>query len=85
MTDEDYIQVTTRVRRTRQLTVAYNRGPSVDGKKGTKIAAIRFSGSYLEDMGFAIGNSYSLRVNEDNTITLTPIVEEAKTAEASSE
>jgi hypothetical protein len=72
--DNDYIEVTTRIRRTRSLTVAYNKAPGSEAK----IAAIRFSGAYLEDMGFTIGGAYKLRVNEDNTITLTPTPDENK-------
>lgn len=69
MTDIDFIEVRTRIRRKRVLKMAYNRTP-IDK---TKIAAIRFSGTYLEDLGFVVDGKYELTVNPDSTITLKPL------------
>jgi len=69
MSEHDYIQVRTRIRRTRRLKMAYNTSPT----DGSKISAVRFSGSYLEDLGFVVGGHYQLTVNDDGTITLKPL------------
>ena len=70
MTDSlsQYVEVTAKLRRKRTLKVAYNKSPSDD----TKIPAIRFSGDYLEGLGFIVGGKYDLTINEDKSITLTP-------------
>ena len=65
---EDFIEVKTRIRRKRTLKTAYNQSPT----DGTRIPAIRFSGGYLEDLGFVVGGQYELTVNQDNSITLRP-------------
>jgi len=65
-TAEDYIEVSTKILRRRILRVAYNRNPT-DKKM---IPCLRFSGSYLDDLGFVVGGHYELTINEDNTITI---------------
>lgn len=68
----DYIEVKTRIKRTRKLTVAYNKNPG----DGSQIPCIRFSGSFLQDIGFEIGKSYTMTVNRDGTLTLELVSED---------
>ena len=74
MTNEDYIEVKALIKRRRELTVAYN---SADG---LKIPSIRFSGSYLEDLGYPVGSKYELVINQDNSFTIRPCESEPVTA-----
>ena len=73
-TELDFIEVTTRIRRTRVLKTAYNQSPT----DGTKIPAIRFSGGYLEDLGFSVGGKYELTVNTDNSISLRALPDDGE-------
>jgi len=66
---EDFITVKTKMRRKRILKMAYNQSPS----DGSKIPAIRFSGGYLEDLGFVVGGQYELTVQDDGSIVLKPL------------
>lgn len=66
---EDFIEVKTRIKRKRILKTAYNVSPT----DSSKIPAIRFSGNYLEDLGFVVGGQYELTVNDDNSITLRAV------------
>ena len=74
-TPSQFVEVTAKLRRKRTLKVAYNKSPS----DGSKIPAIRFSGDYLEGLGFVVGGKYELTINEDRTITIKPIGQEGKT------
>ena len=77
---DDFIEVRTKIRRRRVLKTSYNQSP---GDRSVKIPAIRFSGSYLEDLGFAIGGNYEMVVNPDNTITLRALPENGSSKETS--
>lgn len=68
MTSNDLIELRMKIRRTRTLKMAYNQSPS----DGRKIPAIRFSGEYLEGLGFVVGGHYDLVVQEDSSILLIP-------------
>lgn len=68
---DDFIQVKTRIRRKRILKTAYNQSPT---DRNIKIPAIRFSGGYLEDLGFVVGGQYQMTVNDDNSITLKALL-----------
>lgn len=78
--NEDTVEVRTRLRKTRRLKMAYN----VSQTDGTKIAAIRFSGQYLESLGFDHNGFFDLTINEDGSLTIKPVSrEEADASEVS--
>ena len=74
MTD-DTIEIKTTVKRNRRIKIGYNVIPGSDGPK-KKVAAIRFSGEYLENLGFEIGKYLQMTINRDKSITLRPIKDE---------
>ena len=52
----------------RRLTVAYNKAPN-----GGVSPAIRFSGTFLEHLGFVAGEQYELIINDDLSLTIRPV------------
>jgi len=69
MINTDFVEVQTKMRRRRVLKMAWNRKP----KDQLKIPAIRFSGNYLEDLGFVVDGFFELIVQEDRSILLKPL------------
>lgn len=72
---DDRIQIATTIKRKRILKVGKNNSQTEPGRK---VAAIRVSGQYLEDLGFVAGGYMELVVNDDRSITLRPISAEEK-------
>lgn len=70
MTDPDTVNIPTKRARTRRLKVAYNNSQV---NPGHKVAAIRFSGTYLEDLGFNVGDYFDMIINNDHSLTLRPV------------
>jgi len=64
------------LKRVRRLKMAYN-----VSQTRTKIAAIRFSGQYLEGLGFTHDGFFDMTINEDHSITLRAISKEQNDAE----
>ena len=69
MSNDDTIEVKTRLRRTRRLRMGQNRSQT----DGSAIAAIRFSGMYLHDLGFDPDGSFDLTINDDGSLTIKPV------------
>lgn len=78
MTDNNTVEVKAKLRRTRRLKMAYN----ISQSDKTKIAAIRFSGQYLEALGFSYDAFFDLTINEDGSLTIRPVSKEQNEAEA---
>ncbi|MAE81341.1 MAG: hypothetical protein CMB80_01305 [Flammeovirgaceae bacterium] len=76
---EETISVATRIKKKRRLRIAYNNSQTEPGRK---IAAIRFSGVYLEDLGFNVGGYLDLCINDDKSITLRPVSSEQNDQDA---
>lgn len=82
MSKDDVVEVKTRVRRTRRLKMSYN----ISQTDGSRVAAIRVSGKYLEDLGFDVDGFFDLTINEDGTLNLRPVSpEQNKLDDASGE
>jgi len=64
------IKTTSKVRRTRRLKVGYNNSQTTYGER---TAAIRISGTYLEDIGFKVGDYMDLIINDDLSLTIRPV------------
>tara|TARA_Y100000310_G_C20240947_1_gene604649 strand:+ start:311 stop:583 length:273 start_codon:yes stop_codon:yes gene_type:complete len=73
MSDNETVKVETSVRRKRRLRVAYNNSQTEPGRK---VAAIRISGVYLEDLGFKAGDYFDMTINDDKSLTLKPVTAE---------
>ncbi len=67
--NNDFIEVKTRIRRRRRLKMAFNKQQG----DNAKVPAIRFSGFWMGDLGFDVDGEYDLLVNQDGSITLTPV------------
>lgn len=78
MTDNNTVEVKAKLRRTRRLKMAYN----ISQSDKTKIAAIRFSGQYLEALGFSYDAFFDLTINEDGSLTIRPVSKEQNESEA---
>tara|TARA_R110002096_G_scaffold392493_1_gene587459 strand:- start:1140 stop:1406 length:267 start_codon:yes stop_codon:yes gene_type:complete len=76
MTD-DTIQIKTRLRRTRRLKMGQNK----THPDGDPVAAIRVSGLYLQDLGFDPHGYFDMHINDDNSLTMTPISKEQAEAD----
>lgn len=68
MADNDTVEVKTRLKRRRVLKMAYNRSQT----DGRRVATIRCSGAYLEDLGFRHDGYFELVINDDRSITIRP-------------
>jgi hypothetical protein len=77
MTD-DTIRIPVKMKRKRRLKVAFNQSQSEPGRK---VAAIRFSGFWLEDVGFEVGKPFDLIINEDRSLTLRLVTDEESAQE----
>jgi hypothetical protein len=77
-TNENTVEVKTKLRKTRRLKMAYN----VSQYDKTKIAAIRFSGQYLESLGFSHEGFFDLTINPDGSLTIRPVTREQHESEA---
>jgi len=73
--DKLYIKVAVEVPRKRRLKMAYN----VSTANGQKIPAIRFSAQYLHELGFRVGGLFDMIINDDNSLTLVPVTDNAET------
>jgi len=71
MTDSETIVVQREIKRNRRIKVS----SSVVGDR-RKVAAVRFSGEYLHHIGIKPGMYVNLKINDDNSITITPIEDE---------
>lgn len=71
MSNEETIEVKTRLKRQRKLRTAYN----ISQTDGSKIVAIRISGRYLEDLGFRHDGYFVLTINDDRSLTLRPCLD----------
>lgn len=72
MSDQsNLVAVKALLKRTRRLKMAYN-----VSQNQTKIAAIRFSGQYLEGLGFAHDGYFDMTINEDGSIVLRAVSKE---------
>lgn len=67
---KDTIQIRSSMKRRRRIKVGYNKSQT---EQDRNVAAIRFSGTYLEDLGFHVGEFMDLIINDDLSITLRPI------------
>lgn len=72
MTEENSIEVTSKIKKTRVSKMTYNLSQS----SNRRVPAIRISGEYLEDIGFAVGGYFELTINDDMSITLRPATQE---------
>jgi len=70
---EETIKIASRMKRRRKLKVAYNMSQTEPDRK---IAALRMSGTYLENLGFVVGEYFLMVINDDLSITLRPITKE---------
>ena len=63
-----HIEVTRKrkIKKTRRLKVAYNKQLNSD----ETVPAIRFSGQYLEAVGFEVGKFFIMEIDGDGTITI---------------
>lgn len=77
MTDNNTVEVKAKLRKTRRLKMAYN----ISQGDKTKIAAIRFSGQYLEALGFSYDAFFDLTINEDGSLTIRPVSKEVAESE----
>jgi hypothetical protein len=68
MPDPETIELLAKMPRVRRIKMAYNKTGS-----GLKIPAIRFSGKYLESLGFDTEGEFDLTINEDKSITIRPV------------
>ena len=71
------VEVRQRQQKTRRLKMAYN----ISQTNGDKIAAVRFSGQYLEGLGFSADGYMDMTINDDQSITIRAISKEAHEAE----
>lgn len=66
--DPNTVQVLATMQKTRRLKMAYN----ISQRTGGRVAAIRFSGQYLEALGFRHDGYFFLTINPEGSIVLTP-------------
>lgn len=69
MTESNVVHVPSPIQKSRILKMAYNKVPKNDGTK-TMMPAIKFSGQYLEVLGFKVGGFFELIINDDHSLTI---------------
>ena len=74
MTEQKTVRLISAVQRSRILKMGYNKSAT----DGSKIPAIRFSGQYLESLGFHHNGKFMMTINDDMTITLKAIEKESE-------
>jgi len=75
--ESNTVQVKTSVRKTRRLKMAYN----ISQTDQSRVAAIRVSGLYLQDLGFSPDGYFDMTINTDGTLTLKPVSKEQHEAD----
>ena len=71
--DKIEVNVVKRIKRKRTLKVYYSKS-HIDG--ADKLPKIAFSGQYLNDIGYKIGDNISLVINDDKSITIRKVEDE---------